>query len=85
MNNEAEPMAYITRSGCGCVKLVTVDSPERRENNARLIADAIKRGETVERVTCAQVRTTHWVSECDSCRPTKPARRPAPAQQEMEL
>lgn len=62
-----EPMAYIARAPCGCIKLATVDSPERKKDNAKQIALCIAAGYTVERVSCAYVRE-HWLGACDHCR-----------------
>lgn len=61
-----EPMAYISRASCGCIRMATVDAPDRTQNTAREIARAVRNGETVERVTCDFVRTTAWTAEgCD--------------------
>ena len=77
-----EPMAYVALAPCGCVKLATVDTPERADVNAREIAACIKAGYAIERVTCAWVRQ-HYRCICDVCRPAK---RTTPVEQEvMEL
>lgn len=83
MTNDPEPMAYIARAPCGCMKLATVDTPDRAKDNAKEVAACITAGYTIERVTCAYVRA-NWVSSCDSCRP-KAARRVIREQEVMEL
>jgi hypothetical protein len=76
MTTETEPMAYIARAACGCIKLATVDSPRRAETNAKEIAACVKLGYTIERVTCAWVRE-NFVSSCEECKPRKTANRQA--------
>jgi hypothetical protein len=65
--NDAEPMAYIARAPCGCIKLATVDTPDRAKDNGKQIAACITDGYTVERVTCEYVRK-HWTGSCAICR-----------------
>jgi uncharacterized OsmC-like protein len=77
MTTEPEPMAYVAIAPCGCVKMATVDTPERKETNAKEIAACVKDGYTIERKTCAWVRE-NWVSSCDLCRRRKKAK---PAEQ----
>jgi hypothetical protein len=60
----SEPMAYVGRAPCGCIRMAVVDDPQHKQRTAREIAKAIKAGETVERVTCEYVRTTSW--RCDA-------------------
>lgn len=79
-----EPMAYVALAPCGCVKLATVDAPERKETNAREIAACVKAGYRIERVTCDWVRE-NYRAICDQCRPVR-RKRVVPATQEaMEL
>ena len=57
---ESEPMSYISRKECGCLTLAIVDEPAHRREVAKEVAKAIRMGETVERVTCEQVRKMDW-------------------------
>jgi hypothetical protein len=70
----AEPMAYIARAACSCIKLATVDTPARAKTNAKEIAACVKLGYTIERVTCSWVRE-NFVSSCEVCRPKKKVKR----------
>ena len=45
---DTEPMAYIGRAKCGCIRAVSMDDGDRA--TARAVADMIKEGLTVERV-----------------------------------
>lgn len=57
---DPEPMAYIGRAPCGCIRMAVVDDPNHKRDVAREIANAVKHGEAVERVTCEYVRQTKW-------------------------
>lgn len=61
-----EPMAYIARKACGCFVWAGVDVPNRGKDNAKEAAWAMKKGYTVERVTCQYVRE-NWRSSCAVC------------------
>lgn len=64
---DSEPMAYIGRADCGCIRMAVVDDPDHKRDVAREIAKAVKHGETVERVTCAYVRETKWTrADCSA-------------------
>jgi len=73
-----EPMAYIATHSCGGWVLVTVDLPERAKDNAKEIAQCIRDGYTIERVTVQAVRTTLTMCECNKAR-----RKQAGQQQEL--
>lgn len=79
MTTEPEPMAYVALAPCGCIKMATVDTPERVQENAKEIAASIREGYRVERVACAWVRE-HFRSMCIVCRSQ---RRIVPAGQEV--
>lgn len=51
-----EPMSYIGRAKCGCIRYAAVDEPDMAAQNAKDIAKIIKSGGTIERVTCEYVR-----------------------------
>jgi len=52
-----EPMSYVARNSCGCVSGLCVDSPEHRRETARFVAEAVRRGQTIERCTTEDVRS----------------------------
>lgn len=60
MTTSDEPYAYVGRARCGCIRMAVVDDPDRASRVAREVAEAIRAGETVERVACAYVRTMRW-------------------------
>lgn len=51
-----EPMSYIGRARCGCIRFAAIDEPDMAKENAKAIAQIIKQGGTIERVTCEYVR-----------------------------
>ena len=56
MITDTEAMAYIGRRNCGCVVAVSVDTPFYRRDVAKDLAEFIRRGYTVERVTVEQAK-----------------------------
>ncbi len=56
MDDEAQIMCYIGRKSCGCVVAATVDEPQYREDVAKDIADWLRSGLTIERVTVEYAR-----------------------------
>ncbi len=50
--------AYIAKKPCGCVTAVTVDLPDHPDWTSHDVADFIKSGRSVERVTIAEARQT---------------------------
>ena len=63
----APEMAYLARAACGCTKVATIDRPEMADLNAEMIAECIRDGLTVERVTVEYVRE-NWRASCDVCK-----------------
>ena len=61
----SEPMAYIARKPCGCVVFVTVDDERYKQDTAKEIAECIREGLTVERVTCEAVRDGDFGCKCE--------------------
>ncbi len=59
----SESMTYVARAACGCLKMAMVDNPERKRDTANAVAQAIRLGETVERIPTAQVREMDWTCE----------------------
>jgi hypothetical protein len=64
---DEEVPCYIARCKCGCGHLVfaSVDEPtqsdERRRGTAKEIADLIREGFTVERLSVGEVRKAKWM------------------------
>ena len=58
--------SYIARClcGCGALTFASVDEPnqskERRADNAKEIADLLRNGYTIERMTVGEVRKANW-------------------------
>lgn len=52
----AEAMAYVGRASCGCVQFLAVDAPENRLEVVREMAECIRNGGYVERMTVAAAR-----------------------------
>ena len=65
----SEHESYIALRPCGCFCCVVVDDPARARETAKDVADWIRRGLTVRRVTTAEVRAMG----CEICRPSKEA------------
>jgi len=61
-------MSYISRKPCGCLSMAVVDNPEHKKDVANEIAKAVRRGETVDRVTSEQVRTMDWKCPEHACK-----------------
>lgn len=59
----SETYSYIARASCGCLRAAVVDAPTMRREAANLMSAAIRRGETVERVTSESVRQMEWTCE----------------------
>ncbi len=51
-----EPMSYIGRAKCGCIRYAAVDTPDMARQIANDIVKIIRDGGTVERVTSEYVR-----------------------------
>lgn len=60
---EVRPMAYAGRDTCGCVVAVTVDEPKRREHVAATVAEWIRDGLAIERVTIEEARQLFTICE----------------------
>ena len=52
----SDTMAYIGRKKCGCYVAATVDDPNDPKETAKSVADFVKSGLTIERVTAQFVR-----------------------------
>jgi hypothetical protein len=69
----SEGMAYISRKPCGCIVWAMVDeenpSPQYKRELARELANCIRHGETIERVTAEFVRQQKF--DCPHKEPTK--------------
>lgn len=65
MNDEERKKtpAYIARCKCGTIIMATVDRPEYAEDVANDVADCIRRGFAVERVTVGYVHE-NGLTEC---------------------
>jgi hypothetical protein len=61
----AESMAYIGKKSCGCIVAACVDNPEHKREIARNLAEWIRDGLTIERVTCDFVRNCKFGCDCN--------------------
>lgn len=48
--------AYVGRAPCGCVQLLMVDMPDFRKDTAKSVAEAIREGLSIERITIEESR-----------------------------
>lgn len=48
--------AYVAIAPCGCCHAIAVDGPEEQKENAKSVADWIKRGSRVENVELEQAK-----------------------------
>lgn len=77
-------MAYVGKKPCGCVTFAAVISERSRDLAAKESAKAIRRGETVERVTVEAVRSMEF--RCADHRTPQPRpKRPHPQQMAMAV
>ncbi len=59
-------IAYVARCKCGGLVMACVDQPEHRKETAKAVADSIRKGYSIERITCEAIRTTErfCMGEC---------------------
>ena len=60
-------MAYIARAKCNCIKMAIADNPKRLEEIANELADCIKDGLIIERVSMDYVKK-NFTLECAECK-----------------
>lgn len=58
----SEPMAYVGKKPCGCIVAFVVDDPKYPKDTAKSVAEFIRSGYAVERVTVEESRKI--VSRC---------------------
>lgn len=86
-----EDMAYIGRCGdCDAIVLAIVDTPERKKDVAKEIAQAVREGQRIERVTCEAVRTApDWgctpACPCKWCVKRRAKSDPSPEKAQLAL
>lgn len=56
--------SYVARKACGCMVGATVDDPAHKKDVAREIAEWVREGLTIERVTHDVVRKEFMGSKC---------------------
>jgi len=61
-----EPKSYVGRKQCGCLVFAVVDVPGREKETAKDVAEAIRDGLTIERVTTEYVRVNFTSCKCAS-------------------
>lgn len=73
-DHATEPMVYaLRRPACGHLVAVCVDDDDTKAETARFVADGVRRGFAVERLTVVAVReATDW---CQTTCPHRPKRR----------
>lgn len=57
-------MCYVAEYPCGCNKAVTVDMPEHKKDTALFVAECIKDGATIHRMTVAQFKAGSFGCDC---------------------
>jgi hypothetical protein len=62
MTNEqaAARSCYIGSYACGCAVAAVVDDPQFKKDTAKRIAEWVRNGMTVERLTCAATKLSAW-------------------------
>lgn len=68
MNTTTEKMFYIGRKACGCIGGFIVDQPECPDRTERWVADFVRSGLTVERITATAARGLTMRCDCASKR-----------------
>ena len=56
---------YVGRKTCGCIVYVTVDDPNRTAQTGKDVAEAIKLGLTVERMTIDDFKAGRFGCKCN--------------------
>ncbi|HSZ58659.1 MAG TPA: hypothetical protein VK797_23525 [Tepidisphaeraceae bacterium] len=68
-----QTFCYIGRRSCGCICCVTIDDTEHRKETAKDIAEWIRSGLSIERMTVAQAKADpHFFKHCPLCERRKP-------------
>ncbi len=60
-----EPMSYVGKAPCGCIRFAAVDLPSEAKENRKAIMDCLANGLTVERMDTESVRRAKW--GCPQC------------------
>jgi hypothetical protein len=60
----SEPGCYIGRCKCGAIVAACVDTPDRKKETAKDVAEFISDGLTVERMSVEDVRAGDWKCKC---------------------
>lgn len=61
----SEPMSYVGKAPCGCIRFAAVDLPEMERDIRKGVMDCLANGLTVERMDTASVRAAKW--GCPAC------------------
>lgn len=65
-SDAASRMVYVARAKeCGCAVAVSVDEPQYKSENAKLIAQKVRAGFVVERMTVDEARALPWGWPCE--------------------
>jgi len=71
MSDKGDGYTYCGFAPCGCIHAAVVDEPTRPRDVAKHVADFIRQGMRIERLTTQAVREhTRW-GHCDKCRPAR--------------
>lgn len=76
-------MAYIGVQACGCITLVMTDKPEYAKDNAKAIAQFIRKGggRSIEHLTVGEAKARpHFLIAPDECPHREPEPQADPAQ-----
>lgn len=61
---------FVGYGECGHIKAVSVDEPQRKEDNAKFVASLVRDGLRLEKLSVSDVRKAKW---CDCPKPSKPS------------
>ena len=67
----SDSLTYIGRCACGAIRAAQVDNPEHLDDVGEMVAQMIRDGLAVDRVTSEAVRTGRWTCTCPPREPRR--------------